>query len=83
MNQDNTNHAVVVEINQGGEVVYSDGRTLEPESDSELESFAENGEYQVAVTVDGQTTVQTYTFPSDDSATTIGINNDGSVTIST
>ena len=83
VNQDNTNHAVVVEISQGEEVVYSEGRTLESESDSQLESFTQNGEYKVAVTVDGQTTVKTYTFPSDESATTIGINNDGSVTIST
>ena len=83
VNQDNTNHAIVVEISQGEELVYSAGRTLESESDTQLESFAQNGEYQVAVTVDGQTTVKTYTFPSDESTTTIGINNDGNVTIST
>ncbi|NIC00990.1 hypothetical protein [Halobacterium sp. R2-5] len=83
VNQDDTSHAVVVEISQGEELVYSAGRTLDAESGTQLESFGENGEYQVAVTVDGNTTVRTYTFPSDDSATTIGIDNDGQVTIST
>lgn len=83
VNQDDISHAVVVEITHGEELVYSAGRTLEAESDTQLKSFSENGEYQVAVTVDGNTTVKTYTFPSDDSATTIGIDNDGQVTIST
>lgn len=83
VNQDNANHAVVIEISQGEELIYSTGRTLEAESDTHLESFTQNGEFQVAVTVDGKTTVKTYTFPSDDSATTIGVNNDGNVTIGT
>lgn len=83
VNQDDTSHAVVVEITSGEELVYSAGRTLDAESDTLLDAFGENGEYQVAVTVDGNTTVKTYTFPSDDSATTIGIDNDGQVTIST
>jgi biopolymer transport protein ExbD len=83
VNQDDVSHAVVVEITSGGELVYSAGRTLDTESDTQLDAFGENGEYQVAVTVDGNTTVKTYTFPSDDSATTIGIDNDGQVTIST
>ncbi|WP_256289508.1 hypothetical protein [Halobellus inordinatus] len=83
VNQDETSHGVVVEITSGEELVYSAGRTLDAESDTQLDTFTENGEYQVAVTVDGDTTVETYTFPSDDSATTIGIDNDGQVTIST
>ncbi|MDQ2056330.1 hypothetical protein [Halobellus sp. H-GB7] len=83
VNQDETSHGVVVEITSGEELVYSAGRTLDAESDTQLDAFTENGEYQVAVTVDGNTTVKTYTFPSDDSATTIGIDNDGQVTIST
>lgn len=82
VNQDNSDHAVVVEISQGEELVYSEGRTLEAESDIQLEPFTQNGQYQVEVTVDGKTTVETYTFPRDDS-TTIGIDNDESVTIST
>jgi biopolymer transport protein ExbD len=83
VNQDDTDHAVVVEITRGGKLVYSAGRTLDAESDTQLDALNENGEYQVAVTVDGNTTVKTYTFPSDDSATTIGIDNEGKVTIST
>lgn len=83
VNQDDTSHAVVIEIHHSGELVYSAGRTLDAESDIQLDSFSRNGEYQVAVTVDGNTTMKTYTFPSDDSATTIGIDNDGKVTIST
>lgn len=83
VNQDDTSHAVVVEITRGEELVYSAGRTLDAESDTQLDAFSKNGEYQVAVTVDGNTTVKTNTFPSDDSATTIGIDNDGQVTIST
>ena len=83
VNQDDTGHAVVVEVTRGEDLVYSAGRTLDAESDTQLDSFSENGEYQVSVTVDGNTTVKTYTFPSDDSATTIGIDNDGTVTIST
>lgn len=83
VNQDDVGHAVVVEISSGGELVYSAGRTLDAESDAKLDAFGENGEYRVAVTVNGNTTVTTYTFPSDDSATTIGIDNDGEVTIST
>ena len=83
VNQDNTSHAVVVEISHGEKLVHSEGRTLEAESSTQLESFTQNGEYQVSVAVDGQTTVKTYTFPNDDSATTIGIENDGNVTIST
>lgn len=83
VNQDDVSHAVVVEITRGEELVYSAGRTLEAESSTQLDAFEENGEYEVAVTVDGNTTVTTYTFPSDESATTIGIDNDGQVTIST
>lgn len=83
VNQDDVSHAIVVEITSGEELVYSAGRTLDAESDTQLDAFGENGEYQVAVTVDGNTTVKTYTFPSNDSATTIGIDNDGQVTIST
>lgn len=73
----------MVEITSGEELVYSAGRTLDAESDTQLDAFSENGEYQVAVSVDGYTTVKTSTFPSDDSATTIGIDNDGQVTINT
>lgn len=83
VHQDNTNHAVVVEISRGEKVVYSEGRTLASESSAQLESFTQNGEYRVAVTVDGQTAVKTSTFPDDDSATMISIDNDGDVTINT
>lgn len=83
VNQDDVDHAVVVEITDGENLVYSAGRTLEPESDTRLNSFAEDGEYQLAVTVDGESTISTFSFPSDDSAVTIGIDNAGNVTVET
>lgn len=82
-NQDNTNHAVLVEITEGEEVVYSAGRTTEGESDTELEPFDQTGEYEVTVTVDGNSTVMTYNFTNGESTTTIGIDNEESVTIGT
>ena len=82
-NQDDTNHAVLVEIIKNEDVVYSAGRTIEGESDAELEPFSKTGEYKVVLTVDGHSTVTTYRFMSDESATTIGVNNEGNVTIGT
>lgn len=81
VNQDNIDHAIVVEITDGEDLVYSAGRTLEPETDTRLAEFSQDGEYQIAVTVDGDTTVSSISFPSDDSATTIGIDNAGNVTV--
>ncbi|QDX41289.1 hypothetical protein [Salarchaeum sp. JOR-1] len=83
VNQDDTSHAVVVEISQGERLVYSAGRTLDAESAVQLDPFSKNGEYQITVAVDGHTTTKTHTFPSDNSATTIGIDNGGNVTLST
>lgn len=80
-NQDNTNHAVLVEISQNGRVVYSGGRTIDAESDAELASFNRTGEYNVTISVDGESTETVYTFQKDDRATTIGIDNDGTATI--
>ena len=82
-NQDDVNHAIVVEILDGESVVYSDGRTVEGESNVDLGSFDGTGEYQVKVTVDGSSTVRTYTFEDGDAVTTIGIDNDGGVTVGT
>ena len=86
VNQDDTDHAVVVEI--GGleddpDPVYSAGRTVDAESDIELAPFEEPGEYEVMVTVDGESTTLTHTFGNEDgyTTTTIGIDNDGAVTI--
>lgn len=85
VNQDETDHAVVVEILQDGREVYATGRTVEAESDVELEPFNHTGEYDVKVTVDGESTVVPYTFTETDSpaTTSIGIDNDGTVTVGT
>lgn len=64
-------------------MVYSAGRTIDGESNAKLKRFNQTGEYQVKLTVDGSSTVETYEFPSDESATTIGINNNGNATIGT
>lgn len=82
-NQDSDGHAVVVEILDGGSRVYSTGQTIDGESDAELASFDRSGEYEVQVTVDGTTTVLTHTFESERSTATIGIDNQGNVTIGT
>ena len=84
VNQDNTAHAVVVEISDESGLVYSDGRTIEAETDFNLAQFTQTGEFDVKVTVDGNATTLTHTFqPTDDPihTTTIGIGNDGTVTI--
>lgn len=82
-NQDNSGHAVVVEIMDGERKVYSDGQTIEAESDAGLTSFNQSGEYEVKVTVDGNSTVLTHDFRESQSITTIGIDNDANVTIGT
>lgn len=84
VNQDNTDHAVVVEISNETGLVYSDGRTIEAESDLNLAQFNQTGEFDVKVTVDGNSTTMTHTFQSSDDTihvTNIGIDNDGTVTI--
>jgi hypothetical protein len=84
VNQDRTSHAVVVEISDDSGVVYSDGRTLDAESDLKMAQFNRTGEYEVAVTVDGNTTVTRHTFESKDrpiQAVNIGIDNQGTVTV--
>ncbi|WP_435097210.1 hypothetical protein [Halorubrum sp. N11] len=85
VNQDSTNHAVVVEISDDSGLVYSDERTLDAESDLKMVQFNQTGEYEVAVTVDGDTTTTTrHTFESKDrpiQAINIGIDNQGTVTV--
>lgn len=81
VNQDNTDHAVVVEISDETGLVYSDGRTIDAESDLDLAQFNRTGEYDVAVTVDGESTTVTHTFESGDRMVNIGIDNQGAVTI--
>lgn len=84
MNQDDTDHAVVVEISDKTGLAYSDGRTIEAESDLSLKRFEDSGEYEVRVTVDGNPFETTHTFePNDDSiqVTNIGIDNEGLVTV--
>lgn len=58
VNQDETDHAVVVEISDETGLVYSDRRTIDAESDLDLDlnRFAGTGEYEVRVTVDGDST---------------------------
>lgn len=84
VNQDNTDHAIVVEIHDGSELVYSDGRTIDAETDTNLDQFNQSGEFDVTMTVDGESTTVSHTFESaSDSVevTNIGIDNDGEVTI--
>lgn len=85
VNQDNTDHAVVVEILDNSREVYSSGTTIEAESDVELEPFNHTGKYDVKVSVDGESTVISYTFTEADSpeTTSIGIDNNGNVTVGT
>lgn len=83
VNQDEIGHAVVVEIGDIADdpnPAYTAGRTLDAESSVELKSFDGTGEYEVAVTVDGETTVLTHAFGSDENVV-IGIDNEGTVTI--
>jgi hypothetical protein len=50
-----------------------------------LEPFDNTGEYDVKVSVDGESTVIPYTFTEADSpeTTSIGIDNNGNVTVGT
>lgn len=84
VNQDDVDHAVVVEIGQLGDdpdPAYTAGRLVEAESDVELAAFERAGEYVVSVSVDGETTERSHTFESGNSPVTIGIDNDGSVVL--
>lgn len=80
-NQDGEAHAVVVEIMNGETEVYATGQTVDGESDVALRPYDRSGTFDVRVTVDGTTTVVTHGFESGQSTTTIGIENDGSVTV--
>lgn len=85
VNNDDTDHAVVVEVAQlsdSPDPVYATGRTLDANSQVNLEPFSETGEYVVTVTVDGTATELTHTFESGDSVVNIGIDNEGQVSIS-
>lgn len=84
VNQDDVDHAVVVEIGQLGDdpdPAYTAGRLLDAESDVALAAFERTGDYVVSVSVDGETTERSYTFESGTSPVTIGIDNDGSVVL--
>ena len=80
-NRDNTDHAVLIEISEGEDVVYSAGRTVDAETNADLEPFNQIGEYQVTISVDGDSTTTTYEFTADDAVTTIGIDNEGTASI--
>lgn len=84
VNQDSVEHSVVVEISPRSDVNnidYTDGRIVKGESDVDLATFDGTGEYQVIVSVDGETTVLVHTFESGDEVINIGIDNDGEVSI--
>lgn len=84
VNQDSVEHSVVVQISPRSEVntvEYTDGRILEGESDVDLATFDGSGEYRVTVSVDGETTVLLHTFKPGDDIISIGIDNDGEVSI--
>ena len=80
-NQDNTERAGLIEISEGEDVVYSAGRTIDAETNADLEPFDQTGEYQVTLSVDGESTTTTYEFTADDAVTTIGIDNEGTASI--
>ncbi|MEF8837900.1 MAG: hypothetical protein V5A18_00155 [Haloarculaceae archaeon] len=82
VNQDDTPHAVVVEIDHLSDHPdprYTDGRTLDANEDAKLAPFDKTGDYRIDVTVDGQTTEVPHTFENGESVT-IGIA-DGAVTV--
>ena len=84
VNQDDVDHAVVVEIAQlsgSPDPAYATGRTLAAESQASLEPFEETGEYHVTVTVDGESTELTHIFESGDGVVNVDIDNEGSVSI--
>lgn len=84
VNQDETEHAIVVEISEKGSLVYSDGRTIDAESQLDLARFNQTGEYEMTITVDGNSTTMHHTFESDSDpivVTNIGIDNQGQVTV--
>ncbi len=84
VNQDGTDHTVVVEILEEGSLVYSDGRTLEAESQLELARFNRTGEFEMRITVDGESTTRSHTFSEDaepPAVTNIGIDNEGQITV--
>lgn len=80
-NQDAADHAVVVEVYDDAREVYDDGTTVDGESTVELDAVGETGTFEVRVTVDGETTTLSYEFTDDDRKTTIGIADDGTVTV--
>ena len=84
VNQDETDHAVVVEIVEEGNLIYSDGRTLEAESQLNMARFNRTGEFTMRITVDGNSTTLSHSFSEDSDSpviTNIGIDNDGQVTV--
>jgi hypothetical protein len=85
VNNDDADHAVVVEVAQlsdSPDPAYVTGRTLDANSQANLEPFSETGEYVVTVTIDGTATELTHTFEGGDSVVNIGIDNEGQVSIS-
>lgn len=85
VNQDDVEHAVVVEIGALADdptPAYTAGRTLAAESDVELDAFDETGEYELKITVDGDSTVHTHEFTGEEPASlSIDIDNSGTVTV--
>lgn len=84
VNQDSVEHSVVVQIaprSDSNTIDYSDGRIVSGESDVDLAAFDGTGEYRVTVSIDGETTVLIHTFESGDEIVSIGIDNDGEVSI--
>lgn len=84
VNQDETDHAVVVEISEQGSLIYSDGRTIGAESDVDLAQFNQSGTFEMTISVDGNSTTLSHTFEPDSDptvVTNIGIDNQGQVTV--
>jgi len=82
VNDDNEAHdSVTVEVVDGedGEELFSAEASPDAETDVELGTVSETGEYTLLVTVDGRTARMSYEFTEGDDTVSIGIDNDGNV----
>lgn len=64
--------------------MYTEGRTIDAESNLDLTQFDGTGEYEVMVAIDGNITTTVHAFESGGnsrSTTNIGIDNQGTVTV--
>ena len=87
VNDDDEAHEdVTVEVVDGdaedGEQLFRADASPDAETDVELGSLSETGEYTLLVTVDDRTSRMTYEFVEGDDTVSIGIDDDGNVFVS-